>query len=152
MAGARLTHSLLRRDWAPRSVELVVSSVAIVVALALPWAFYRTPAMDSWVPQPHPPILGLMVASEPFALAAVVAIVLALWVGPLARLLLAAAALTLGLVWLLETVPLVDQRLLGGSPLPGSRFAPALGYWLLSLGFGLTARNAWIGNRNPRPR
>lgn len=148
MAGAGAWHSLVRRDRVPRYLELLASSVAIVVSLQLPWAFYRTPAMDSWVPQSHPPIIGLMIQSEQLALAGVAAILLGLLPGPQSRVLLTVAAVLLGLVWLQETIPLIDQRLLGGSPLPGSRFSPAVGYWLLSVGFALTVRGAWIRGRS----
>lgn len=142
--------------WGSRYLELLGASLAIVASLQLPWAFYRTQTMDSWVPQPHPPIIGLMIQSEPLILLGVAATLLALLVGRQSRLLLVLAALLVGVVWLEETIPLIDQRLLGGSPLPGSRFSPASGYWLLSAGLAITVRNAWHRaqpreHRRPKP-
>jgi len=141
-----------RRAWVAKLLGLVASSLSVLVSMAFPWAFYRTPSMDSWVPQPHPPVIGLMVESEILVLAGAAAVLLAALPGRQSRILLLIGALVISFVWLEETIPLIDQRLLGGSPLPGSRFSPGFGYWLLSLGLALTLRSAWDRGHAPHIR
>lgn len=142
--------TLPRRGWFIEFLMVVATAFALVLSLLFPWAYYAPPNLDRLVPQPPPILIGPGISAEVPLLASTAAMVASLVAPRPALLLRTIAIVLLSTVWLQESIALLDQRILGGSPLPGSRFVPAFGYWLQSSGLLLCAGLLVVAARSAR--